>query len=231
MILKNYKTSYGKVTIFVMGKNEISETSSLNPEETRICANNFFNIPLENIYLLKQVHGDKSWNTSEIESGSLPEGDALYSAKEKEILIIKTADCMPLFFWSESRPLIGAVHSGWKGALSGISEKLFLKLNENSGYSETFGGYLGPCIRMKSYEVSLDLAERFGNEYPECINFLNGKYYLGLDSFLKFRMKKNDIKINIDDCEICAKENSAFYSHRAKDSGRNLNGIYMERNI
>ena len=49
--------------------------------------------------------------------------DGIFSTKKFNVLKIKTADCLPIFFFHKNHNIFGAVHAGWKGLKDGIIEK------------------------------------------------------------------------------------------------------------
>jgi YfiH family protein len=59
---------------------------------------------------------------------SIPATDALITGEKDVILAVTTADCLPIFIWSEDLSVIGIAHCGWKGLVSGICKNLAEKL-------------------------------------------------------------------------------------------------------
>ena len=53
-----------------------------------------------------------------------PKADALVTAVPGILLAISTADCVPLLYADVSAGVVGAAHSGWKGAIGGVNEKI-----------------------------------------------------------------------------------------------------------
>jgi len=76
---------------------------------------------LEAVAELHQVHGDHMLFEPEAETflqpDALPsvEGDGLAASRPGLGLLIKTADCQPLFFAHESGRAVAALHVGWRG--------------------------------------------------------------------------------------------------------------------
>jgi YfiH family protein len=232
MIQKEIQTKYLKTIHFsVWGKEETKELEGIAKEDLsnsiKTMISNRLNIPAEKVFILEQVHGDIFFDTKDI-SIEKKEGDALYTTRTGEVLVVKTADCMPIFFWSETEQLIGIIHSGWKGTHLGISEKLFTHL-KSIGYStNSLNAYIGPCARKKSYEVGEDLFEKFKEYYPDAIERKdNQKYLLGIDLVLRKRLIENNLSFPILDSEICTMDDNPYHSHRCGDKGRNLNLIWI----
>ncbi len=230
MINKEFLISNShKVILKVLGKNDLPEVNFADKEKLNLFYKEFISDKFKKkSFILDQVHGDKFYNSSKLDDKILI-GDAIYSTYLDEILIVKTADCMPIFFWSTKEKLIGLIHSGWKGTALGIAEKLFLELKKK--YSlESIQAYLGPCIRQNQYEVGEDLKVQFPNETHSAFKEIsNSKYLLDLKKILQQNLKNHQIPIQLQDDEICSKLSSEFYSHRNKETGRNLNLIYMEK--
>ncbi|MBP7280969.1 MAG: polyphenol oxidase family protein [Leptospiraceae bacterium] len=232
MIEKEIQTNFSSSVHFsVLGKAETKELEGVPKEELTTAIKELVakktKIPANKVFVLDQVHGDKFYNTKDLVN-EVVDGDALYTTKPDEVLVVKTADCMPIFFWSEKEKLIGIIHSGWKGTELGISEKLFSHLKQQGHSLDSIHVYLGPCARKKNYEVAGDLFEKFKAYSPEAIEPKgNQKYSLGIDIVLKKRFLENQIPIQFSDSGICTIENPDYHSHRCKDMGRNLNIIYM----
>jgi YfiH family protein len=232
MIHKEIQTNFSRTIHFaVWGKEETKELEGISKEELTPAIRNFvakkLNISSKKVFLLEQVHGDTFYDTKNLSTLSA-EGDALYTTQRNEVLIVKTADCMPLFFWSEIQQLIGVIHSGWKGTHLGISEKLLHHL-QTQGYSpQSIHAYLGPCARKQNYEVGNDLFELFKEYSPEAISPKdNQKYLLGIDIVLRKRLIDNNLPIQFTDSDICTMDDRNYHSHRCGDKGRNLNLIWM----
>jgi len=76
---------------------------------------------LEAVAELRQVHGDQMlFEPAEetllrAEAAPSVEGDGLAASRPGLGLLIKTADCQPLFFAHESGRAVAALHVGWRG--------------------------------------------------------------------------------------------------------------------
>lgn len=230
MIQKTIQTeSHREIHIGVLGK------ADYDPKQLQDRNNIFENqkkiirkfTKKENVFTLQQVHGDTFYNTEELSDTKIFEGDALYTKNINEVLVIRTADCMPIFFWSTDGKVIGIIHSGWKGTLAGITEKVLLQIQKQNPNSQ-IRIFIGPCIRQKNYEVSKEVADLFAKEYKEAIYHENSRTYLSLDKFLTYGLHKYKLSVFIEDSQICTKNDLNYYSHRRGESGRNLNYIYME---
>lgn len=82
-------------------------------------------------------------------------GDGLITDSEELMLVVKTADCMPILLYEQEGKTIAAVHMGWKSGVKGILSNLPSNL---SAYRILAGPALRPCC----YEVG----EEFLNYTP-----------------------------------------------------------------
>lgn len=168
----------------------------------------------------KQVHSSKIIIVTK-ETEQIYAADGIITNDTGLFLSIKTADCVPILMYDENKKVIAAVHSGWRGTDKQIVrfciEKLINRFEVNPKQLKV---YIGPSIRDCCYEVSYEIAGRFGN-YP--YKTKNGKPFIDLASInrkllLSAGIKKENIYLNAQ-CTGC--ESSRFYSWRKrKDSGR-----------
>ena len=75
---------------------------------------------------LKQVHGTDVRvfdQPSQVELQGLEPGDALVTNQPNLLVLVRTADCVPILVADMKRKVIAAIHAGWRGTLSGIVSK------------------------------------------------------------------------------------------------------------
>ncbi|MBL8019269.1 MAG: polyphenol oxidase family protein [Leptospirales bacterium] len=182
------------------------------------------------VFTLNQVHGDTFFEIDQSTKQSglfLADGDALYTAMKDTCLLVRTADCLPLFFVAEGSAgsIIGLVHAGWRGVVARIVEKILTHIAANSDTIEKWTIAPGPCISGKNYEVSDDVGSRFSKRTPR-----GEKFLVDLIENVSEQWQKplDGVQIElIDTLGACTvDQNLLFYSHRKGDTGRNLNLIY-----
>lgn len=147
------------------------------------------------------------------------------------------ADCVPLFFYDPVHKVIAMAHSGWKGTVERIGEKMVRYME--SEYGSRAGDIvcaIAPSICQKCYEVSEDVALRFievfGDNQGTDLLYKkdNGKYQLNLHRACEITLLDAGVKHeNMDITDICTCCNPEFlFSHRASHGMRgNLAGVMM----
>lgn len=146
---------------------------------------------------VNQVHGNMVINADNNQSC---EADGMISEKGVP-LVIKTADCLPIAFISESASAL--VHAGWRGLAKNILiNKNILSLNPSKIF-------IGPHIRMMSYEVSAEFTKNF----PKSNNFkeIEGRIFFDITEQAKQQLRENYPLAEIIDCNI-----DTFTDHRFK---------------
>lgn len=154
-------------------------------------------------------------------------------------LITFYADCVPLFFYDPVCRVIAMAHSGWKGTVERIGEKMvhFME-TEYGSRAQDIVCAIAPSICQSCYEVSEDVALRFwevfGKEHGDTLLYQkeNGKYQLNLHKACELTLLEAGIQAhNLDITDLCTCCNPDFlFSHRASFGRRgNLAGVMMLR--
>lgn len=186
-------------------------------------------IDSRNIIMLEQVHGDSIIHVVSEPSEdqvAVAEADGLITALPGICLVIRTADCVPVFVYDPVEKVLGAVHSGWKGTLLDISGRCVRDIVRIYGSKpENMYAFILPSIGPDSYEVNSDVAKFFPDESVE----RNGRLFVNLWQRVEKSLKKEGIgNRNIFNPRVCNMKNyREFYSHRHGDLGRNLNYAFM----
>jgi len=111
--------------------------------------------------IMRQVHSDTVHRLEEIPAGKL-EGDALMTNIPGLLLVIRTADCLPVFLVDLRKRVVAAVHCGWRGTEKRIIEKSVRALGRAYGSKPgEMLAALGPCIGPSCYEVGPEVREGF----------------------------------------------------------------------
>jgi YfiH family protein len=99
--------------------------------------------------------------TSVYPDADRPHADAMVTATHGLALGILTADCAPILLADAEAGVIGAAHSGWKGALHDIAGATVAAMEALGARREHIVAAIGPCIARASYEVDAGFRDRF----------------------------------------------------------------------
>jgi len=118
----------------------------------------------ENLISLYQVHSADVEVVTGPWPGDRPKADAMVTTASHVALGVSTADCGPILFADGEARVIGAAHSGWKGAFTGIVGATVTAMEKLGARRERITAVLGPTISAKAYEVGPEFIERFKAE-------------------------------------------------------------------
>jgi len=111
--------------------------------------------------IMRQLHSDTVHRLDEAPAGKL-EGDGLMTDVPGLLLVIRTADCLPVFLVDAKNRAAAAVHCGWRGTEKRILEKTAEAMGRAYGSEpRAMLAALGPCIGSACYEVGPEVRESF----------------------------------------------------------------------
>ena len=85
---------------------------------------------LSRLIMLKQYHSNKIINFDNFLVKKRYKADGIITSNPEFSFGILTADCVPILVADKENKIIAAIHSGWKGANSGIIENLIKKFQK-----------------------------------------------------------------------------------------------------
>ena len=151
-------------------------------------------------------------------------GDGLLTDSDELMLVVKTADCMPVLLYEQQGKNIAAVHMGWKSAVKGILSNLPADLSD-------YRLVAGPALRPCCFEVG----EEFLNYTPfeGCLTPRGEKYILDPVEFMKKNLFPRGMKeenfLEAGICSYCSplllpsyrrtKNKERIYSFIVRDHG------------
>ena len=163
----------------------------------------------------------KGWEALE---NAVADSDALITDLPGVMLVILTADCVPILLYDRKKKVVAAVHAGWKGTRAQIVYKTVKKMEEvyGSDPSDILAG-IAPSIGKCCYEVGEEVAKHFA-EVPEALKKKGKKYMLDLPAVNHYQLRKAGLEeANIELSGVCtACEVDSFFSYRKEQgcSGR-----------
>jgi len=192
------------------------------------------------VLFLRQVHSDRVWivpSAEQLNQKKKLAGDAAITEIPGILLFIKTADCLPVLLADASRPVVAAVHCGWRGTLKKILGKTVRLMMESFGCSPaSLVAAFGPSINRDCYEVEGDMIREFRKEgFPEsCFKpspKKKEKYFLDLKKANQIQLENTGLAPeNITIIDLCSHCEPDLYSYRRdqEKTGRNFSFIGLD---
>lgn len=189
--------------------------------------------PLYQYHSAEVVYADHAWPQDEA-----PKADASVTDRPDVMLAIATADCAPILFADGDAGVIGAAHSGWKGAFGGVWRATVEAMEKLGARRERIAACVGPTIQRKSYEVGPEFVDRFVAADPANAAYFSpserdGHGMFDLPGFLRDGMMTLELgSVSVMDRDTCAEEADFFSYRRATlrgepDYGRQVSAIML----
>ncbi|SFT59415.1 conserved hypothetical protein [Pseudovibrio denitrificans] len=164
--------------------------------------------------------------------------DALVTNTPGVAIGILTADCGPILFVDPDKGVIGAAHSGWKGAVDGILPNTVKAMQQLGADPANITAVMGPMISQQAYEVGPEFALRFLEQSKDNQRFfvpsekpLHSMF--DLPAFIKAQLDQLGLK-EVIDLKLCTYADAdRFFSYRRTthnkepDYGRQISTIML----
>lgn len=184
---------------------------------------------------LDQIHTDIIHAVTELPDKNW-KGDALLTDRPGILLVVRTADCLPVLLVDKKKKVVAAVHCGWRGTKKKLAAKAAEAMSalykcERSSLLAA----LGPCIEQDCYEVREEVRESFKDAGIRDDFFLSssaktGSYYFDLKQANRYQLLKAGLKPeNIFSVDLCTYCEESLFSYRRDGfkAGRMVNFIGM----
>lgn len=128
---------------------------------------------------LRQIHSDivHRADSSEAAAAEAPAADALIAREPGILLVVQTADCIPILLADTKRRAVAAIHSGWRGTHCRIAAKTLGRMQLEFGTRpEDVIAALGPGIGRCCYEVGSEVARDFDAQFPNAREWFEGPF-------------------------------------------------------
>jgi len=196
-----------------------------------------FNLPVESIFDVWQVHGNRAICTESPRplDQEHEKADVIFTNKPGITLFMRFADCVPLFFYDPQKHCIGVAHAGRIGTLNRIAADCVktMQMNFGSNPEDIYVG-IGPSIGPDHYEVKEDVIQHAEICFNDLDNILevdiNGKTTLNLWEANRRILIESGVK-NIELAGICtACHTRDWFSHRAENGNTGRFGALLALN-
>jgi YfiH family protein len=132
------------------------------------------------VIALRQIHSDivhVGGAANVPPPAETPKGDALITNEPGLLLVVQTADCVPLLLADKKRHAIAAIHSGWRGTLQRIAQKTLGRMQMEFGTRpQDVVAALGPAIGQCCFEVGPEVLAGFAAKFPEAREWFKGPF-------------------------------------------------------
>ena len=97
------------------------------------------------VHSAEVVIADEAWPQDQ-----RPRADALVTDRPNLLLGILTAECAPVLFADAEAGIVGAAHSGWRGAFGGVNEATIQAMEKLGASRERIAEDVGACVAQAS---------------------------------------------------------------------------------
>ncbi len=164
----------------------------------------------------RQVHGGEVWRAGDqlVKPAEAPCADAIVTEARNRLLVIRTADCVPvLLAWPKGRA-VAAIHAGWRGAVAQVVPHAVATCRGQPVAA------IGPCIGVEHFEVGEEVAQAF-----EAVGLgdavVHGRWprpHIDLVHAVTVQLQQAGV-VAIDAADLCTyRDSDEFFSHR-RDAG------------
>lgn len=166
----------------------------------------------------QQVHGNEIKIISK--KGFYENCDGIITG-ESVALLIKSADCIPLFFLEPKSKIIGAIHVGRRSLLAGIiSNSLKERFKELALSPSGINFFIGPHIRSKNYEIGGDVIGSLPNGFSRFIIKKDSRNFFDLTSCLISELESIGVQRgSIFDSGVDSFDSPQLFSYRRCKEG------------
>ncbi|MBQ7160985.1 MAG: peptidoglycan editing factor PgeF [Clostridia bacterium] len=209
-----------------MGRNLGDDPAAVDENYRRFCAA-IGSDPARVVYT-KQIHSATVLTVGASNAGATYECDGFVTREKGVALTVRTADCVPILFWSPDG-VVGACHAGWRGTVAGIQRITVERMAELGADPAGIRAAVGASIRGCCYEVGDDFVEAVAaSPYGGiCLDFIGQKDgrphadLLGMNVALLAGAGVPEEHIAVSDYCTCCKPD-LFFSHRASKGKRGV---------
>ncbi|WP_371826315.1 peptidoglycan editing factor PgeF [Alicyclobacillus fastidiosus] len=192
-------------------------------------------VDVESLVFIRQVHG-----TDVAVVGAAHRGMGVLSSDADRIaadamvtddigitLCILTADCVPVLFYDPVHRAVGAAHSGWRGTVGHICDRVVEAMTREFGTrASDLRVSIGPSIRSCCYEVDDVVAEPVTRAFARAQVITPrfgkpGKYWFSMQGAIRFDLEQLGVPRDaIEDTGLCTScRVNHLFSHR-REQGR-----------
>ena len=171
---------------------------------------------VDSVATMHQVHGnDVAWVDV---AGTQPAADALLTDVVGLGLLVRVADCVPVVLAVPDEQLVGVVHSGRQGLMSGVVPAAIDAVREHG--ATRVEAWVGPRVCGRCYELPADLAEDVAAAVPESRSTTSwGTPAADIGAGVVAQLAARDVIVHDVGADLCTVEDERFFSYRREGDG------------
>ncbi len=178
-------------------------------------------VPESQVVTARQVHGNRVAVVDTRDCGGVvPDTDALITAQAGITLMLRFADCVPIFLYDQATPAVGLGHAGWRGTAAGTASHMVGSMTASFGTDPpNVIAALGPAVGPCCYEVGAEVVQAISPilcERPKAIlPRANGLFAVDLWEANRQQLVQSGVT-QVEIGRLCtACHVHEFFSHRA----------------
>jgi len=195
--------------------------------ENRRRAAGLLSAGLNDLVLAEQVHGAGVAVVGPNEAGrgardlhdAIHGVDALVTDQPGPVLVVLVADCAPVVLADPEAGVLGCVHAGWRGTVSGILEAALGAMASVGARPQRTVAAIGPTIAQDHYEVGPEvrtaLEAHLGSAEPWCRPGRPGRFWFDLAGAVAACLRRAGV-VRIETAADTTGPPGPFYSFRAE---------------
>ncbi len=209
-----------------LGRNLGDDPAAVEENYRRFCG--AVGVDPRGMVYTRQIHSATVLTVGAADAGAAYECDGFVTREKGIVLSVRTADCVPILFWSPAG-VIGACHAGWRGTVAGIQRVTVAKMTALGADPPSVYAAVGAAIRKCCYEVGPDFVDAVaaspcGEVCGEYISYAGGKPHadlVGMNIALLCAAGIPEDHLSVSgDCTCCRPD--VFFSHRASQGKRGV---------
>jgi len=183
-----------------------------------------FDRPVESLFDSWQVHGTHVLCVEQPRPLDSPhqKADAILTDRPEITLLMRFADCVPIYLFDPSKRVIGLVHAGWRGTVDKAARAAVEQMTARYGSSpaDILAG-IGPSICVEHYPVGAEVENAarlaFGEKASLVLWRKNGVVHFDLWRANQQVLEDCGVR-QIEQSGLCTFcNNEEWYSHRAEN--------------
>jgi YfiH family protein len=161
---------------------------------------------------INQTHGTQ---TVTLEQDVTRDADAAVTRLAGTIVVVMTADCLPILLCNRAGSEVGAVHAGWRGLQAGVIQSALATMKSPN---HELMAWIGPGISQACFEVGDEVRTAFIDSMPQAQPFFSanrrGHWLCDLAGLAEQVLKAQGVGEVCRDAHCSYRDSDRFYSYR-----------------